>query len=120
MSNVLNDLKERMISDLKTLNVNVKGFELVLRPFSKTYLGRFNPNNRKLFIYVYKDSHCTTLYSYGQLFDTLLHEVTHFIQWSDPNYERIKGVMHNSDFHKIYNKLLNEYKRKEKDCVIKS
>lgn len=111
MSSILNDLKEKLLCDLRALKIDVEGFELVLKPFSKSYYGRYNPKNKKLFLYIYEDSQCTKMYSYSQLFETLLHEVVHFIQWSDPEYIRIKGIMHNREFYILYNKLLSMHKR---------
>lgn len=105
-------LKDRLLCDLKTINIDIKGFELNLRPFSKSYYGRYTPKSKKIFLYVYSNSGLTNMYSYSKLFETLLHEVVHHIQWTDPDYVRVKGVMHNEDFYRIYNKLLTAYKRK--------
>lgn len=112
MSYNLNTLRDKLLCDLRTLNIDVEGFELVLKPFSKTYYGRYSPKNRRITLYVYSDEKCTKQYRYSQLFETTLHEVVHFIQWTDPDYVRVKGVMHNAEFYKIYNRLLSIHKRK--------
>lgn len=106
------DLEHKLLSDLRALGIDVRGFELVLKPFSKSYYGRYVPRSKKIFLYAYEDSETTTMYRYSNLFKTLLHEVVHHIQWSDPDYVRIKGVMHNEEFYKIYNRLLAEHNRK--------
>ena len=105
-------LKDRLLCDLKSLRINVEGFELVLKPFSKSYYGRYVPKSKKIFLYVYSDKEQNHLYKYSQLFETLLHEVVHYLQWTDPDYVRVKGVMHNEEFFKLFNRLLSEHKRK--------
>ena len=108
----LKDLEIRLLNDLKTLNINTENLELVVKPYSKSYYGRFYPKNNRIFVYPYRNPDRTCMYPYTQLFKTALHEAVHFIQWNDPDYVRIKGVMHNEEFYRIYNKLENQYKRK--------
>ena len=115
----MNALKERILNDLIKIGIDTKGFELVLRPFSKSYYGRYLPKTQKVFVYVYADKELNNLYPYNQLFRTVLHEVVHHIQWSDPEYVRIKGVMHNTEFYRLYNKLLRKHERKMSSNVIK-
>lgn len=115
----IDNLKSRLLSDLQALNVNTKGFELVLRPFSKTYYGRYDPNNKKVIVYVYEDCNHTNLFPYEKIFATVLHESVHHIQWSDPDFKRVKGVMHNANFYLIYNRLMrkhNIYKTVKRRC----
>lgn len=105
-------LKERLLSDLRTLDIDTKGFELSLRPFSKSYYGRYDPKTKTIIVYAYSDKGLTNLYPYGQLFETLVHEVVHHLQWVNPEYVRVKGIMHNEEFYKMYNKFIRVYKRK--------
>ena len=105
-------LRQRLLNDLMTLGIDTKGFELVLRPFSKSYYGRYLPKTKKVFVYVYADKELNSLYPYEQLFRTVLHEVVHHIQWSSSEYVRVKGIMHDEEFYKLYNKLLSKHKEK--------
>lgn len=95
-------LYNRLISDLQSLGIPFD-FKLDLRPYSKTYFGRYNPNNNKMTLYIYEDKQCTKLYSYDKLLDTLIHEFTHYVQHKDPKFKRLKGVMHDSNFVKMFN-----------------
>lgn len=96
--------------DLRVLGIDATGFELVLRPYSKTYYGRYMPKYKRVIVYVYADIYLENLYPYETIFSTVLHEVVHHIQWSDPLFERVKGVMHNADFYNIYNRLMRRHK----------
>lgn len=99
-------LKNLMLSDLKKVGVNLEKDILVLKPFSKTMYGNYKPRNNKITLYVYDDIEKKKLYAYNFLFDTLLHEVTHYLQWNDKNFKREKNVMHNKEFYNIYNNLI--------------
>lgn len=100
------ELHDRIISDLNRLGIDTKGFDLILKPFSKTYLGRYYTVQKRIVVYVYRNSARSELFSYGELFRTILHEVAHHLQYCDPEYVRVKGVMHNAGFYKLYNKLV--------------
>ena len=94
-------LHDRLLSDINLLGIKLN-FELELKPYSKTYFGRFNPNTNKITLYIYEDSKCTKLYPYLELLDTLIHEFTHWVQYSDPKFKRYKGVMHDSKFMVLF------------------
>lgn len=103
-------LKSRLLSDLQALNIDTKGFKLTLKPFSKTYYGRYKPNIKEVIVYVYEDSNQTNLFPYEKIFSTALHESVHHMQWSNPDFKRIKGVMHNAEFYLVYNRLMRKHK----------
>ena len=106
----LEQLRTLLLNDIKAVGGDVTGFELVLRPYSKTYYGRYIPSRKRVIVYVYQDSDLSELYPYEDLFATTLHEFTHHVQWSDPNFVRIKGVMHNAEFYRIYNTFMQKHK----------
>lgn len=102
----ISELEDKLLTDLKSLNIE-GDFSLVIKKFSKSYLGKYNPNNNKLFLYVYPSANCKYMYSYDYIFKNFLHEVSHYLQYKDPKFKRVKGVMHNEDFYKRYNNLVN-------------
>ena len=85
-----------------------KNFNLILKDYSKRLLGRYNPNNKNLTLYVYPYKRGVYMYPYEELFKTFIHEVVHFIQHNNPSFIRVKGVMHNEEFYKIYDELIQK------------
>jgi hypothetical protein len=80
-------------------------FVLTLKDYSKSYNGRYNPNNQEVIVYLYEDEKCTKLRPYGELLKTAIHESVHHYQWChDDNFHRTKGVMHNPEFLELENK----------------
>ena len=109
---ILDELKHQLLVDLSAVGVNVQeNFELVLRNYSKTYYGRYYPDKNRVVVYVYEDNALKKLYPYEKLFSTALHECVHHIQWSSPDYKRVKGVMHNTAFYRMFNSLLSVHKQ---------
>lgn len=106
----LNMLRNRICHDLKALGVDTESFELVLRPYSKSYYGSYVPEKKRVILYVFEDSERTTLFSYESLFSTAVHEVVHHTQWSNPEWKRVKGIMHDAEFYRIYNRLLRKHR----------
>lgn len=104
------EIRNSLLRDLIALNIDVKGFEIVLKPYSKSYYGRYMPKYKRVIVYLYEDIELQKQYSYEEIFSTVLHEVVHHIQWSKPDFERVKGVMHNADFYNIYNGLMRRHK----------
>lgn len=90
----------RLRKDLSNIGLDVE-YNLSLRPYSKSYFGRYDVATNTIIIYVQKTPK-GGMYSYEDLFLTHLHEALHCKQWSDPNYKRLKGVMHNLEFKKLY------------------
>ena len=107
------ELRDKLLNDLNTLGIKDTDFDLVLRGYSKTMYGSYSPYNNRIVLYVYMDSNYTYEYPYISLFETFLHEVVHYLQYKDPDFVRLKGVMHNPDFYNTFNFLMKKAKRKK-------
>ena len=86
---------------------------------AKTYYGRYFPNKQnnikpRIFIYPYANEYGDLLH-YFNILDTAIHEFIHHLQYTDPNFKRKKGVMHDTQFWKLYNHYTN---RAEKYNII--
>lgn len=106
-------LYSELLNDIKDLGIRAD-FKLILKPYSKSFYGRYNPNNRKIILYVYSNEELTKMYSYEELLLTLIHEVVHCIQWDNPNYKRVRGIMHDAEFKRIY----SEYSKRAKTKLL--
>lgn len=110
------ELRTRLLSDLSLLNLPVDEVDLYIRPYSKTYYGRYFPvyddqqQKPKLYIYPYENQ-CGDLMSYEKILDTAIHELCHHKQYTDICFVRLKGVMHDSQFWKLYNHYIERAKR---------
>lgn len=109
-------LTVRVLKDLKLLGLSPHKlkYDLHFKNYSSCYFGKYvRPRNEdflpKIFIYLYKDSNNTELYSYKDIISTVIHEVCHHIQWSNPDFVRVKGVMHNKEFWDLWNSYMNKY-----------
>lgn len=104
----MQELESQLRDDLLNIGLDVD-FTLSLRPYSKTYFGRFDPKENKVILYV-----CETpkgdMYPYEELLLTTVHEVVHCLQWHNPNYQRVKGIMHDFEFKKLYSLYSNRAK----------
>ena len=109
----MQELHHRLLSDLRKVGIK-DDFILELRPYSKTYFGRYDPNLNKVVLYVYEDKSCTKLIKYEDLLLTLIHESIHSIQWHDKSFVRRKGVMHDAEFYR----LLNKYEDRAKSILL--
>jgi hypothetical protein len=96
------ELYHRLLRDMKALGIPTN-FTFELKPYSKTYFGRYDPNLNKVTVYVYEDKSCTKMMSYEEILLTSIHEAVHSIQWQDKSFVRRKGVMHDADFYRLYN-----------------
>lgn len=105
------NLRRRLIADLRAMGLSTD-CELVLRPYSKTMWGYYDPNTDRLIIYVYSDRNCKALIQYETLFKVFLHELVHSLQWKSSKWKRLAGVMHDAEFYVILNKLLEIAKKK--------
>lgn len=105
-------LYTNLIQDLKSIGIE-GDFTLILKPYSKSWFGAYRPQQKSITLYIYKDIECTQLYSYKELFLTLVHEAVHYLQWSNPYHTRLKGIMHDHEFHTMY----SNYSGKAKDLV---
>lgn len=105
-------LYHRLLLDLNILGLPIEEVKIIIRPFSKTYYGRYFPkcNKRKepkIFLYPYENTEGKFL-NYDKILETAIHEFVHHIQHSNPNFKRIKGVMHNSQFWNLYNHYIKQ------------
>lgn len=105
----MQELYNMLMRDLKAIGIKAD-FTLVIKPYSKTLYGSYNPNNRTVILYVYRDSKCTKLFPYKNLLFTAIHECIHHIQWSDEDFIRLRGVMHNAEFYELYERYTNRAK----------
>lgn len=104
-------LLRKLKRDLEDLGLPYKEVVLVIRPFSKTYYGRYYPSDTKPKIYLYPYANkCGALDNYDLILSTVIHELVHHIQYTDPNFDRIKGVMHDAKFWEIYNYYIGKAK----------
>ncbi len=101
------ELYKKLLSDLKKLGIP-KNFNLILKDYSKRLLGRYNPNNKNLTLYIYPYKKDIYMYPYEELYKTFIHEVVHSIQHNNPSFIRVKGVMHNKEFCNIYDDLIQK------------
>lgn len=104
-------LYNKLLTDLKLLGFDTTGFELKLRPYSKSYYGRYHIQKKIIIVYIYSDKNMVHMIPYSQLFKTLIHEAIHHVQWSNSEYVRVKGVMHNEEFYKLYNQYEVKYNK---------
>lgn len=102
------ELKTKLLSDLSQINLPVDEVNLFIRPFSKTFYGRYFPvydDNEikpKIYIYPYENKRGDLMH-YDSILETAIHEFCHHIQYTSGCFKRIKGVMHNPQFWKLYN-----------------
>lgn len=98
----------RLRNDLSKIGLDVK-FSLSIRPYSKSYFGRYDINSNTIILYVQKTPN-GEMYPYSELLLTTVHEAVHCAQWSDPNYKRVKGIMHDTEFKRLYSVYSNRAK----------
>ena len=122
------DLQHKLFADLKTLKLPVEEVDIYIRPFSKSYYGRYFPNEDaevKPKIYVYPFNSDGTLMSYRTVLNTVIHEMCHHVQYAK-GFERHFGVMHDAEFWKLFNmysdraermKMYDEETRLKKECI---
>ena len=102
------ELKVKLLSDLSNLNLPIDEVDLFIRPFSKTFYGRYFPvyNDKetkpKIYVYPYSN-YVGDLIPYAKILGTAIHELCHHIQYTSGSFVRNKGVMHNTQFWKLYN-----------------
>lgn len=100
-------LKQNLLSDVEKIGMKLGDCKIELRDYSKSYYGCYRLKTNKIILYVYSTPDKKKMYSYRELLFTLIHEIIHYMQWSDPKFKRISGVMHDPTFHKMYNHYTN-------------
>lgn len=109
------ELKHKLISDGSELKLPIEEIELEIRPYSKTYYGRYYPTVcedlqlPKVVLYQYETKECDTEIDYEILISTFIHEMVHHIQYMNPFHQRKKGIMHDENFWKLYNRYIEKY-----------
>ena len=106
------DLKHRIETDLENLRLPIDEVEICIRPYSKSYYGRYFPVNDKnikarIFVYPYPYKKIKLMYSYSAILCTVIHEMCHLVQFTSSNFVRYRGVMHNPQFWKLYNRYVD-------------
>ena len=102
------ELKTRLLSDLCLINMPVDEIDLFIRPFSKTYYGRYFPvynediARPKIYVYPHEEDNIHFI-DYDLILETVIHEFCHHIQYTSGSFTRNKGVMHDPQFWKLYN-----------------
>ena len=110
------ELQIRLLSDLSHLNMPIDEVDLFIRPFSKTLYGRYFPVydekdiKPKIYIYPYENK-CGDFMNYDTILGTAIHEFCHHIQYASGSYVRSRGVMHNTQFWKLYNHYVERAKK---------
>lgn len=103
----VDELRHRLLSDLREINLPVDEVDVFLRPYSKTFYGRYFPVyddkevRPKIYIYPYADESGNFL-PYDKILETVIHEFCHHIQYVS-GFVRVKGVMHDAEFWRLYN-----------------
>ena len=105
----MQELHHRLLKDMKAVGLPTD-FAFELKPYSKTYYGRYDPNSNKVTVYIYEDKSCTKMLSYEDILLTSIHEAVHSMQWNDNSFVRRKGVMHNAEFFRLYNSFSDKAK----------
>lgn len=103
-------LSDRLKNDLIRIGFDrklVESVEIEIKDYSKTYYGRYLPAKKKIVIYRYKNS--GEEYSYDELLKVAMHEMIHAQQWSNPEFKRVKGVMHDVEFKRLMNQYTFAY-----------
>lgn len=91
-------------SDIRLLNLPTD-FTLEFRGFSSKYYGRYYIKEKKIVVYILDNN--GDRIPYHEILDTVLHEAIHHYQhYYEIGFVRIKGVMHNVNFKKLYNEKL--------------
>ena len=101
------DLMTRFLSDMSTLGLPVEEVDVEFRPYSKTFYGRYYPSldekrkRPKVVLYPYEQDGCFMCYQ--TIIQNGIHEFIHHLQYVSGSFVRRKGVMHNTEFWKLFN-----------------
>lgn len=105
---LLHNLYNKLMCDLRELKLPVDEIDVKFREYTKSYLGKYYPkdilkrgNEPFICVYPYKNKK-GELMEYEIILTTAIHEMIHHIQYSDPNYRRVSGSMHDAQFWKLY------------------
>lgn len=104
-------LESYLKSDIRVLGLPTD-FDIEFRGYSKTYYGRYFIYDKKIVVYILNRK--GEKIPYHHILDTVLHEAIHHYQHHhEEGFVRLKGVMHNANFYKIYNEKVSKLKEWE-------
>ena len=86
-------------------------YNLEIRGHSKSYWGKYNPNTNTVILYVLDDN--GKLYPLWDIIKAFIHELIHCRQWHDPDFKRLRGIMHNPEFYKLYSDYISRAKARQ-------
>lgn len=99
-------LESYLKSDIKLVGLPTD-FTLDFKGFSKRYYGRYYIQEKRIVVFIHDEQ--GNQLPYHEILDTVLHEAIHHYQHHhDKGFIRLKGVMHNLDFHKTYEESMNK------------
>lgn len=105
----MNELLSQIYKELEGIGLPTD-LEIELRGYSKSYDGLYDPNKRKAIIYMLDEKGEVLPKDYYM--DTIIHELIHHYQWQHTDYVRVQGIMHNDQFHYLFNKYMKIWKFK--------
>lgn len=85
-----------------------KGYNLVLKPESSSYFGYYSPLKHSITLFLSNESYTYTI---GELIDTLIHEVCHYLQ-DIQKVPKYKGFVHDVDFNRKRNYYIGILKKR--------
>ena len=103
------ELRHRLVSDLRELGLPIEDVDIYFRPFSKTSYGRYLPVQEGVRPKIYVDPFADygELMTYDKILETAVHEFCHHLQYVG-GHKRIKGVMHDTQFWELYNQYMKK------------
>lgn len=101
-------LKHKLTKDLLKIGLPVSYVDLEIRGYSKTKYGVCIPAKppyikSKVYIYPYYQRDSKVMFPYDFILYQAIHEMCHHLQFSDYSYIRVKGVMHDEEFWRLFN-----------------
>lgn len=103
-----------LVDDIKYVLRNLglaTDFKLELRGYSEKYWGLYHSDQKRIVLYVLDE--LGEYLPYYAILCTAVHEAIHHYQHSKPDFIRIHGIMHDTEFKELeqrYLPLLDEYK----------
>lgn len=104
-------LESYLISDIKLLGLPTD-FTLDLKGYSKKYYGRYYSHEKRIVVFIHDQN--GNILPYHEILDTVLHEAIHHYQhYHEKGFIRLKGVMHNLNFKKMYEEKMSKLRELE-------
>lgn len=113
----MEELKEMLIEDAEKIGLT-EPYKLELRGYSKSYWGKYNPNTNTVILYVLDKN--GKLYPLEEILKAFVHELIHCKQWSSPDFKRVRGVMHDPEFYRLYSIYYGRMKARQLFKEVKS